>query len=441
MSLGFVIGAAIAAAAPAAGTDAIPPRVVPAATDRQGVLEIADALASRGRRAEALALIEALTPEDRASADARFAKAVLLIDLGRAVEAERLLAVLVDEQPAATRIRLEHGRALALRGRLGAAERQLRRALADDPPPGVVTTVGQALRSLQSRRRLIGGFGFGLAPDTNINAATSADTVELFGIPFDLDPSARARSGIGITGNAELGWRQPVSPDVAMIVRANGSARIYPRKNTQADDVTVELRTGVETGRGSSRITPELTWLRRWYAGDGYATALGAGLRLDQQLAGAWFASAIADVRRVTHDRNLTLDGWAGSLRVEASHPLSADALLVVGGTASRVTARDPGYAHWLGELDLALHKDFRGGWSTGLRVTGGRLVGDEAMLSFGKVRQDWRTRGSVSIANRRLHLAGLMPRLRLQHDRTFSSIPLYDYRRTRLDMTFDYRF
>ena len=49
----------------------------------------------------------------------------------------------------------------------------------------------------------------GLAPDTNINAATSARQVALFGLPARLSDDARQTSGVGVSANVQGGyeWR------------------------------------------------------------------------------------------------------------------------------------------------------------------------------------------------------------------------------------------
>ncbi len=400
--------------------------------DRAGVVDMAAALSERGRLEEALALLDGMTAEDRASADVRFARAVLLIDLGRAAEAEPLLRKLVIEKPNVTRIRLEHGRALAAIGHYGPAERQLRRALADDPPQGVIASVDTALRGIRSQRRLFGSFGAGVAPDTNINSATSAETVDLFGLPFELDPGARKKSGIGVVATGEVGIRVPVSPQSALVGRLNGTARIYPNANT--DDIAVELRGGVETLGRTGRITPELTYLRRWYAGSPYAEGIGGGLRIERRLGTQWFGTAIFDVRRLDYYRSRAYDGWVGSARLQADRALGAATVLSLGGTATRTTARDNGYASWLGEADAALFHDWRGGWATSVSVGAGRLVADEPIAALGDTRRDWRLRGSLSIANRKLSWLGMMPTVRVSTERIQSSIDLYDLSRTRLE-------
>lgn len=394
---------------------------------------MADRLSASGRLGDALTLLDAMSSDDRRRPEVAFARAVLLIDLGRPAEAERLLARLIDDKPDVTRIRLEHGRALAAMGRPAAAERELRRALADNPPPAVVANVDTALRGIRASRRLFGTVSGGLAPDTNINQATSADQLDMFGLPFEIDPSARRRSGVGVLAHAEVGFRQSLVKSTALVARINGSARIYPSAAT--DDVVVEGRLGLEQLTKTSRITPELTYLKRWYAGQAYAHGPGVGVRFEHRLSRAWFASAIVDVRHLDYDRYDAFDGWASSLRLQADHPLGAATVLSLGLTGTRTGARDKAYASWLGEADIGLFRDWKGGWSTSVSLAGGRLVADEAMVAFGTKRDDWRIRGSLSLANRKISWLGLMPSLRLSREHYASKVDLYDIDRTRAEI------
>lgn len=440
--LSLAIGAAGAppappAAAPIASTPiaADPPDAASSSrrTGWQGVLAMAEGLSERGRLAEALTLLDAMAEEDRRRPEIVFARAVLLCDLGHADKAEPLLARLIDDHPNVTRIRLEHGRALAAIGHYGAAERELRRALADDPPPAVVASIDTALRGIRANRRLFGSLSAGMAPDSNINQATSAEQIEMFGLPFEIDPSARRRSGIGFLTNGEIGLRRPLSGAIALVGRINGSARLY--RGEAADDIAVEGRLGIERLGTSGRITPEVTYLKRWYAGQAYAQGGGIGLRIERRLSRRFFGSAILDMRHIDYRRVDAFDGWTGSLRLQGDRPLSAATQLSLGLSATRTGARDKGYAYWLGEVDASLYRDWKGGWSTAITASAGRMVADRRLAAFARKRDDWRWRASASIANRRLSWAGMMPSFRLSRDRQLSAVDLYDLDRTRAEI------
>ena len=53
-----------------------------------------------------------------------------------------------------------------------------------------------------------------LAPDNNINAATRARIVELFGLPAELSEDARQTSGVGLSVNVSGTHEARLSPDL-----------------------------------------------------------------------------------------------------------------------------------------------------------------------------------------------------------------------------------
>lgn len=65
-------------------------------------------------------------------------------------------------------------------------------------PPQVALNVRRFIQICRARKRATGSLSLALAPDTNVNTSTSAQTVNIFGLPFQLDDQARATSGIGV---------------------------------------------------------------------------------------------------------------------------------------------------------------------------------------------------------------------------------------------------
>ena len=120
------------------------------------------------------------------------------------------------QDPSRLRVRLELGRALFQRGNclrppgnlvkhlLGddcwSAEQHFLRVLGAGVPPQVVLNIRRFIQICRARKRAAGSLSLALAPDTNVNTSTSAQTVNIFGLPFQLDDQARATSGIGVVG-------------------------------------------------------------------------------------------------------------------------------------------------------------------------------------------------------------------------------------------------
>lgn len=144
--------------------------------------EIADALLRRN-------------PED---AGALVLKSQALRDLGRFDEA-RALAKAAWRQartgPERHEAALARAQAEASDGRRTTSQFWLRRAIQEAPDERAHAQAVRDFRYVRKRDPLRMSFGFGIAPSSNINGGSSAQTLWLYGIPFTLSGDAQALSG------------------------------------------------------------------------------------------------------------------------------------------------------------------------------------------------------------------------------------------------------
>ena len=98
-------------------------------------------------------------------------------------------------------MRLELALAFYLKADDQLAREHFDRALVGKPPEALVANVSQFLNVMRARRRWRGYFGFSIAPDTNINAASDAEFIYINNLPFRRGgPWAGASTGIGLVG-------------------------------------------------------------------------------------------------------------------------------------------------------------------------------------------------------------------------------------------------
>ena len=239
-----------------------------APTDQQLVaaLVAAERLLGMGRAQEALTLIRPVAEARPDSNQATFTTglaALATADLAvrRGVKrsdpevkdnynlAIRSFRGMLVGDPSQLRVRLELARALFSRGNciqppanlikhlLGddclAAEQHFLRVLGTDVPAQVVLNVRRFIQICRARKRATGSLSLAIAPDTNVNTSTSAQTVNIFGLPFQLDDQARATSGIGVVGAFGSEIQRPLPkfkwmPGSAVRLRVGGS--IYRRE-------------------------------------------------------------------------------------------------------------------------------------------------------------------------------------------------------------------
>ena len=172
----------------------------------------ARALVERERFAEALQILRPLAPDHRDLTDVRF---LLGLAASRGsqtsgVEEETRLALLDEaiaafrsiliRRPGLVRVRLELALAFYLKEEDALARDHFERALVGRPPEILVGNINRFLNVMRARRRWIGYFGFSLAPDTNINAASDAQFIYINGLPFRRGAQGMASSDIGVVG-------------------------------------------------------------------------------------------------------------------------------------------------------------------------------------------------------------------------------------------------
>ena len=184
----------------------------PASESDAGRIAQADALIKSGRFNEALVLLRPFVKRGAtnkkvlfliglASSQASQQRGVTEEDretlLDAAIAAFR--SILIHE-PSLVRVRLELALAFFRKQEDGLAREHFERVLAGEPPAPVVENVTRFLRVMRARKRWSGYFGFSLAPDTNINAASDAEFIYINNLPFRRGAVGRASTGIGIVG-------------------------------------------------------------------------------------------------------------------------------------------------------------------------------------------------------------------------------------------------
>ena len=154
---------------------------------------------------------------------------------------ERFRAILI-RHPDLPRPRLELARAFFLSGEDNLARQHFERVLASDPPETVVQNVQGFLDVIRARRRWDAHFGFALAPDSNVNTATAAEIVWLYGLPFRVTDESKPSSGVGLIvwGGAE--YEYPLTPQARW--RAGADLRRQEHRRQEFNRMTLSLHTG-----------------------------------------------------------------------------------------------------------------------------------------------------------------------------------------------------
>lgn len=364
--------------------------------------------------------------------EARFRHGKLLESQKRFADAAVLYRAILDERPNAQPIRLELAKLLASMGYESAARRELRQAQAIGLPPEVSQLVNQYAAALRSRKPWGGSFELALAPDSNINRATSATTLDTVIAPLNLSKDARQRSGLGLKGSGQGYLRVDLGKNITLVPRLSGQGAFY--RASQFNDLSGSAQLGLEWRSKADRITPSAGYTWRWYGNELYARTQSVSLDWLHPTGKRAQLNANIGVNRARYRRNASQDGmiYTGSVTYERALSTRSGGSIALSG--NRQTAGDPGYATASGGLGLVYWHEF-GKMTLFGTATTSRLVADKRLFLFPERRQEWYARGGIGAVIRRVRVAGFSPVVRVGYERNWSTVGIYDYRRVSTDI------
>lgn len=397
--------------------------------DPAGVFAAAAEAERGGRPEEALVLLDALTRDrdGEVRAEALYRRAMLLDALGRSAAAAAMLRRLLDEKPDAASVRLELARILLARGDAEGARRALRQAQAGVLPADVAAVVDQFAAALRTTRPFGGSFQLAVAPDSNVNRATDARTLDTVIAPLTLSRAARSQSGLGVRASGTAFARIAVGDTLSLLPRVSGSGSFYRQR--MFDDASASALVGLEWVSGRDRVTPSAGPGWRWYGGSLYARTNTAALDWLHPMGRRAQLGVSVSAASARYRRNALQDGGLFDMSATVERALSPRAGIGVTVGATRQTARDPGYATVSGQLGVSGWRDLRRTTvfaSAALR----RTEGDARLFLFPDRRREWLVQASAGATLRQLSWKGFAPLVRATFERNASSVGLYDYRR-----------
>jgi hypothetical protein len=348
---------------------------------------------------------------------------------------------ILRDHPEQTRVRLELARALMLKGQDFSAEHHLRLAAKDQGlPPEVAATIRSQRGVLRDRRTWHFDFNFGLAPDTNINSATRSDSVDVvFGggtIPLNLDPDARAKSGVGRTGGFSGGVRLRMAPKTAMLVDVDSQISDY--KGSRYDDISTQIAVGPEF-KLSERTSMSVQALgaQRWYGGQTASTQAGVKFGAQRYLDQGERIGLQFDVRNSIDAFSHDYRGW--SLGAYGTYERVVGKTMIA--SASLFARRDMLNAGVYSNSEFGLNLGVGGEFPLGLNagISGGisHVAYDAPMLIFSaNARHDFRLNGRIYVGARSLHLFGFSPSITYSYVSADSNYILYKTNRNRISFS-----
>jgi hypothetical protein len=353
--------------------------------------------------------------------------------------AEAMFRHILDRDPGLLRVRLELARTLFMEKKDEAADYHFRLAAAEHPPVQVVRNIVRFREAIRARRSWRFNFDIGIAPDSNINSATEKQTVDIYGLPFQLDPDARARSGTGTFVGGDASIRLNRFGKVPIYLGVYGRWLRYG--DHRFDDTYAGAEAGPEFQLAGGRLRTTATGLMRWFGKHRLVSSFGAHLDYEKLVGGKWTVGGTLLVRHNDYARRSDVDGWDAEARVSANRPLGPTTLGFGYAGLERNRANDPGQAFWRAEAGLGILKEIGWGLRPQLTIDVARQLGDGPLAPFDRQRRDWLLQGSASIYKRDWSFGGFAPSLSVTMTRNISTLTLYKEERLRGEIRFTKAF
>lgn len=366
-------------------------------------------------------------PDIEIRVEARFRHGQLLASQRRFTEAAILYRNILDEKPDAQRVRLELAAVLAMMGDLSSAQRELRLARAGGLPPEVARMIDQFTNALRAGKPYGASIEIAFAPDSNINRATKAETLDTIIAPFDLSEDAQAQSGLGLAIKTQAYFRTGIDKRAQLLVRLSGSADLY--RKSQFNDISLGIQAGPEIRSGKDRINVSGGYSQRWYGGDHFSTIISASANIQHPVGGKAQLNGMVSVSDFDNRRNNPQDGtiYAASFGYERAVSSRFGAGVTIGGVRQELA--DPGYATASAAITGFTFREIGKTTLIG-SLSYSHLEADKRLFLFPDRRVDDRYSASLSATFRHVQFKGFAPLVRVEYERNKSTVGIYDYDR-----------
>ncbi len=413
------------------------------------LLAKAEALVQAKKYDRALPLVEALGQVPDLRMQQQFLAGYIAVETGDLKKAIKTFRSILDENPGQTRIRLELARTYLLSGKEASADYHFRLAQNDENlPDQIARTIRNTRSILRDQRVWRFSFDFGFAPDTNINGATNAETIDVnFGAIFpvlgdargelELDESARRKSGIGQIAGFSGGVRLKASDKLAFLFDADSKVINYQGK--AADDIVGQIAVGPEfrIARYAS-VSLQAVGQQRWFGGRlatreygarlGFQTALSQGQRVGIELDGRRTDSKLSD----------SFSGWQLGANATYEHLIGKSLIASASVFARRDLLNSDGYSSINYGLNLGIGGELPLGLNAGISGSVSRSTFDEPLIFYSTdKRKDWRSFARAYIGSRQIKVLGFSPSIDYNYSRVDSNYDLYRMNRHRVNFKF----
>lgn len=394
------------------------------------LIESARAALDAGQPEDAALLLEGVKPGEGDADDLDFLWGSVALQRGDWPAAIARFRAMLARDPNLLRVRLDLASAYFRAGRDRQAAYHFRLALGDRnlPPPARAKALALLDRIRRRKAWSVSG-SLSLAPDTNINQATSAREVPLFGQPAQLSDDARQTSGIGLNVGVRGGYEWLLSERLKFGTALSLHTRTY--EVDQYNQQFLNLQAGPRLLFRKFDLRPELAARARWIDSDTYSRALGLQLSGNWLITPTWRLTASVGGEHIAYETFLG-NGDMYFAQLGVAHALGRATVLRADAAFREEGLESDAYSWREYVASVSLTREFPLGFvAAGGSNYGWRKYGAPLTVYGPQARQDDTLAGWIRLSNRYIEWFGFVPEITVRYERRDSNLALYDYSRT----------
>ena len=358
--------------------------------------------------------------------------------LDTAIEAFREI---LHNRPELFRVRLELALAYFLRRDDRQSRQHFERVLAGNPEEAIALNIQRHLDAMWLRRTWRGYVGVRLSGNSNINLVSEDSTINLFGLPFQVQNEVESGAGLIVFAGGEYRYRLNKSSRLSF--STDLVAKDYAGR--QFDEISLAAHVGpLWKFNPQWELSVHAGLIRNWVATNPYSRAHGIRLasshvlsnRSKAQFQLAWYKRKISRSTLLTGpymNASVTLE-WIPKPTLKSSIQL----------TYAREMPKSQVWKNSSTQLAVHLSVLLRSAITFGAAVELKKTdyKGPWAQYTPGGVPREDRTRMlRLYLQKRNINFAGLVPQLSLFREVRESNAALYGYRRNMLEFALQREF
>jgi len=388
-------------------------------------LDAARAAISSGRLEDAKKILNSV-PESKVDInDLDFLRGTLAVDNGDYDTAIIYFRAILARKPELNRVRLDLARAFYLKGDDAVAEYHFHLAEAAGLPPAAQANVDKILNEIKRRKKWGVDASFGIEPSTNINSATNAQTVDLYGTPYQLSQSAQKTSGVGVVGSLAGSYQFDLTTNSRLMVGSSVNGTDYIHHNFDDNSANAFIGPRILIGQ-ASEATVEATATERWLGGQDYYTGGGGRVEGKTTLTPRLQLDGAVAVQQLNYSSNFSaFTGPVTTLSTGATYGLDAQSFVRLDGAVIHEQTAVAAFRDMQYYIGPNYYREFPHGFTGNLGVNADFAYFDAPLAAFGVKRHDTTMNYQVGVSNRTINLFGFMPVVTYIHTNRYSDIPL----------------